>query len=111
MKRINKKVNQNLKNPTTCLNANKICQNISKTEVVLFKSAGKETDTPLKLKLYWKRLCPVKEIDEKLNWKQQFNHLPIRLNRENAILSKLRHFIDRKTLKAIYHLLGHKIKI
>ena len=48
---MNKQVNQDLKNLTNWLNANKICLNVSKTEVVLFKSSRKLTDVPLKLKL------------------------------------------------------------
>ena len=110
MKKINKEVKQDFKSLTKLLNANKICQNISKTKAILFKLARKEKDTPLKLKLTWKRLCPVNSVkylsikfDEILNWKQQISHLAISLNRANVILSKLRHFIDRKTLNAIYH--------
>ena len=56
-------------------------------------------------------------IDENLNWKQQISDVAIKLKKANGILSKLRHFIDRKTLKSIYdaifepHLLGNKIQI
>ena len=40
-KRINKQVNQDLKNLANWTNANKICLNVSKTEVFLFKSSRK----------------------------------------------------------------------
>ena len=88
-----------------------ICLNVSKTEVVLFKSSKKKlTDVPLKLKLDGKRLYPTKsvkylciKIDEDLNWKQQISDIAIELIKANGILSKLRDFIDRKTLKSIYH--------
>ena len=107
---MNKQVNQDLKNLTNWLNANKICLNVSKTEVVLFKSSRKLTDVPLKLKLNGKRLYPTNSvkylginIDENLTWKQQISDIAIKLNKANGILSKLRHFIDRKTLKSIYH--------
>ena len=43
------------------------------------------------------------DIDENLNWKQKISDIAISFNRAKAILSKLRHFIDRKTLKSIYH--------
>ena len=56
-KRMNKQVNQDLKNLTNWLNANKICLNVSK-KVVLFKSARKLTDIPLKLKLNGKDFTP-----------------------------------------------------
>ena len=66
------------------------------------------------LKLNEKRLYPknsvnsVKYLDisinEKLNWtKPQSSDGAIKLNKENGILSKLRQFIDWKTLKTIYH--------
>ena len=38
---MNKQANQDLKNLTNWLNANKICLNVSETEVVLFKSSRK----------------------------------------------------------------------
>ena len=42
-------------------------------------------------------------IDENLNWKQQISDITITLNKANDILSKLRQFMDIKTLKSIYH--------
>ena len=92
------------------LNGNKICLNVSKTEVILFKLSRKLTDIPLKLKLNGKRLYHANSgkhlginIDENLNWKQPVSDIDIKLNKENGILSKLRHFINMKTLKSIYH--------
>ena len=62
------------------------------------------------MRLNGKRLYPTNSmkylginIDENLNWKQQISDTAINLNKANGILSNLRHFIDRKTLKAIYH--------
>ena len=70
----------------------------------------KLTGVPLKLKLDGKRLYPTNsvkylgiKIDENLNWKQQISDIAIELIKANGILSKLRDFIDRKTLKSIYH--------
>ena len=50
-RRMNKQVNQDLKNLRNWLNANKICLNISKAEVVLLKLSRKLTDVPSKLNL------------------------------------------------------------
>ena len=107
---MNKQVNQDLKNLINWLHPNNICLNVSKTEVVLFKSSRKRTDVPLKLKLNGKILFLTKSgkylginIDENLNWKQQISDITIKLNKANGILSKLRYFIYRKTLKSIYH--------
>ena len=57
IKVINKQVNKDLKKLSNWLNANKICLNVSKTEVVLFKSAKKQLDLKFKLKLNGKSLC------------------------------------------------------
>ena len=88
----------------------KIQLNIIKTEVALFKSSRKLTDVLLKLKLKGKQFYPTKSvkfldtnIDENLHWKQQIYDIAIKLNKANGILSKLRHFLYRKTLKSIYH--------
>ena len=76
VKRMKKQVNQDLKNLANWLNANKIFLNVTKTEVILFKSSRKLTDVPLKLKLNGKDPRNSVEyfgikIDENLNLKQQ----------------------------------------
>ena len=45
----------------------------------------------------------VSAFDENLNCHQQIGNVAIKLNRANAMLSKVRHFIDKKALKLIYH--------
>ena len=98
----NKQVDQDLKYLSYWLNANKMCLNVSITEVVLFKSLRKQTETILKLKLNGKRLYTTDSvkylgirIDENLSWHQQINNVPIKLNRANAMLSKVRDFVDK----------------
>ena len=58
IKVINKQVNEDLKTLSNWLNANKICLNISKTEIVLFRSAKKQLDFRLRFKLNGKKLYP-----------------------------------------------------
>ena len=84
---MNKQVNQDLKNLTNWLDANKICLNVNKTEIALFRSSRKLTDVPLKLKL-GKRLYPINSvnylginIDENLIWKQQISDTAIKLKK------------------------------
>ena len=74
IKKINKQVGHHLEYLSYWLNANKICLNVSKIEVVLFTSIRKQTETTLKLKLNGKRLCTTNsvkylgiKIDENLN--------------------------------------------
>ena len=86
------------------LNANKIFLNVSKTEVVLFKSIRKQTEATLKLKLNGKKLYTANSVkylgiklDENLNWHEQINNVAVKLSRPNAMLSKVRHFFHKKT--------------
>ena len=87
-----------------------MCLNVSKTELVLFRSAKKQPDFDLKLKFNGKRLYPTNsvkylgvKIDRHLTWKPHIDGISAKLNKANAMLSKRRHFVDQKTLKAIYH--------
>ena len=43
------------------------------------------------------------KTDENLNWHEQINDVAVKLNRANAMLSKVRHFVHKKTLKSIDH--------
>ena len=43
------------------------------------------------------------KTDENLIWKQKIWDLAINLSREDTILTKVRNFIDRKTLRGKYH--------
>ena len=125
-KKIKKQVGQDLKYFWYCLNSNKICLDISKTEVILFKSIKKQTESTLKLKLNSKRLYTTDsakyfgiKFEENVNWHQQINNVVVKLNRANAMLSKVRHFVDKKNfiMQFLSHtysipvLFGHRILI
>ena len=43
------------------------------------------------------------KIEEHLTWKPYTDGISAKLNQANAKLSKIRHFVDQKTLKEIYH--------
>ena len=62
IKKINKQVGHDQKYLSYWLNANKIYLNVSKTEVVLFKSIRKQTEATLKLKLNDKRLYTTNSV-------------------------------------------------
>ena len=49
--KLNKLVNQGMKNITVWLNANKTSLNVEKTELVIFKHQRKKLDTEIKIKL------------------------------------------------------------
>ena len=110
VKSVNKQVNYDLKNLSNWLKANNISLNVSKTELVLFTSSKKQLDCDLKIKLNGKRLYETDsvkylgiQIDKRLTWKQHINLVALKLNKANAMLSKLRHVLDIKTLRSVYY--------
>ena len=106
---MNKQVNYDLKNLNNRLNANIICLNVDKTEVVLLKSLKKQTDSDLYIKFNGKRLYPTDSvkylgilIDKNLNWYHQISNVAAALNRANAMLSKITHFVNFNTLIMLF---------
>ena len=41
-------------------------------------------------------------IDKNFTWHHQINNIATKVNRANAMLSKLRHYVNFNTLKSIY---------
>ena len=94
---------------------------------MLFTSPKNQLESDLKTKLNGKRFYKTNsfkyfwiQIDEELAWKQQINHVAIKLNKGNAMLSKLRHILHKRSqplmqyLNPIYsmlHSFGHKTLI
>ena len=94
---------------------------------MLFTSPKNQLESDLKTKLNGKRFYKTNsfkyfwiQIDEGLAWKQQINHVAIKLNKGNAMLSKLRHILHKRSqplmqyLNPIYsmlHSFGHKTLI
>ena len=91
------------------LNANKIPLNVKETDLVIFKSKRKQLDDEIKLKLSHKRLFPtdsVKYLGVKIggnfSWKSHIDYLSVKLNRANALLFKIRNFVNSSILRTIY---------
>ena len=77
---------------------------------MLFTSFKKQLDCDLKKKLNGKSLYETdsvrylgNKIDKRLTWKQQVTHVVLKLNKANAMLSKLRHALNTKTLRSVYY--------
>ena len=99
-----------MKNLTDWLNANKISLNVQKAEFVIFKHQRKKLNSKVKIKLNRERLYPgdsVKylriRIDKSLSWKHRFSDFVINLNTANALLFKIRNFVNVNTFKTIYY--------
>ena len=77
--------------------------------MVIFKSKQKKFEGDLKIKLCGKRLYPTVSVkylgvknDTNLSWQYHVNDLCIKLNRANALLSKIRKSVSLKILRSIY---------
>ena len=114
LKHLETKINSDLAALTSWLKANKISLNITKTEVLLFRSRNKSIthefnlkidDHDLKFSTHVKYLGIL--IDEFLAWNYQFEQLASKLSRANGIMAKLRHFVPQPVLKTIYYAIFH----
>ena len=73
--------------------------------MILFKPTKKPLDCQLKLKLNGKRLYQTSsvkylgiKIDQYHNWQGHINNIAIKLNKANAMLYKVRQFLNQRTL-------------
>ena len=83
---------------------------MQKTELVNFKHRRKKIDSEVKIKLNRKQLYltdSVKylgiRIDKNWKWKHHVTDIAIKLNRANALLLKIRNFVNVNTLKTMYY--------
>jgi len=109
LKKMKKYLNLDLSNLSNWLNANKISLNASKTELLIFRHPNKKMNYNLKVKLNGKLLRPsnyVKYlgmyIDSNLNWNHNTKVLATKLSRSLGMLSKIRHYVSRETLRSLY---------
>ena len=103
-------MNQDLKNFTQSLKANKLSLNIRKTELIIFHTKNTKLDYGVKFKLNGRRLTPISTVKyfgillgEHLSCTKQVNWVNSRLNQTIGILSKLRHNTSLPILKIVYH--------
>ena len=110
MRKINQRINFDLKNIVEWLRANKIALNTNKTEIVLFRTPRKRitrkmnfriSGQNIELKSSAKYLGLV--IDEFLNWKTQYTILRTKLERSIGLLAKLRYFVSANLLRTVYY--------
>ena len=90
--------------------------NVAKTEIILFETKHKPCNTDLRLELCRKQLNKTKylrylgiKIEENLNWKIHVHGFTSKLNRTNAVLAKLRHFVNSEILRSTYLAIFHTL--
>ena len=110
IKKIQKQINIDLKLISKWLRANKISLNAGKSELIIFRHPMKTFDYNLKIKINGKRLFESNSvkylgifIDSHLKWNYHVDSIAPKLSRAVGMLSKLRHFVNRNTLRSIYY--------
>ena len=109
LKDINKKTHFGLKNIVHWLRANKISLNISKTEIILFRTKNIDIRKHVNFIISGQKINIFKEakylglkLDQHLTFKQHMDTIKLKLNRANSLLAKIRYDVDSKVLKTIY---------
>ena len=112
LKKLNKKVNRDLKLLVLWLRANKISLNTAKTQIVVFKNKRKEIKKNLNFRLSGKKM-PLSShvtylgitLDESLEWNLQLHGLLQKVSRSVGVLAKLRYYLNYKSLLSVYYAL------
>ena len=108
-KNLNKLVNRDMKHLNNWLIANEISLKAEKTELLILKSSRKVLLDEIKSKLCGKRSYPSNsikylgiKIDRFLHWPDQVNSNAVKLNRANALILKIRNYVNMKALRNIF---------
>ena len=108
IKEIEKSYNKELENVKSWLDSNKLSLSKDKSNLVLFRKNKRKVTIKLNIKMMGKQL---KEkftkylsilIDNKLTWSHHINHIKLKISKGIAILTKLRRFIFRETLRMLF---------
>ena len=102
-------INHELKLLVQWLQSNKLYFNETKNELIIFRSPWKHlpcepdiriNNYKLKLRFHIKYLGIL--IDKVLSWNKQTDDICTKLARADGILSKLRHYVPKKTCPSVY---------
>ena len=109
LKKINKHINQDLSFLSKLLRSNKISLNTSKTEIIIFRPKRKTIQKHLNFRISGQQIktsTHVKylgiHLDQHLDWNLNMTTLQSKLNRAIGLLSKIRHYIPKFLLRALY---------
>ena len=110
LKKINQRINFDLKNIDEWLRANRIELNAKKTEIVLFRSPRKIVTRKMNFRISGQKLQTKSSakylglmIDEFLHWKTHYTILRTKLERSIGLLAKLIYFTSANLLRTVYY--------
>ena len=111
-------VNNELQEVFSWLCANKLSLNIEKSNYVIFRPPQKSVNYSINLKINNQTLMHENSIkylgimiDSHLNWKSQVCYISKKIKRNIGILSKIRHYVNLKTLTNLYYSLTYPFLI
>ena len=100
---------QELRKVYQWLNSNKLTLNVDKTSFMIFKTRGKNVNTPANVTINDKIIKQVKWtkflgilIDEQMTWKTHINFITNKISTLSGIIARLRHYVGIKILRGIY---------
>ena len=103
-------LNNELKNVSDWLIANKLSLNVKKSNVILFKSQMHKQQDKINIYINHELLEGKKFtkylgllIDNKLTWENHIEHVNFKLSKGIGILAKLRHFVSEDILRKLYN--------
>ena len=106
---LNKLVSLDIKHFNNWSSANKISFNVEKTEIVVFRSPRKVLLNEMKIKLSGKRSYSSNSIKylginigRFLHWYDQVNSIPVKLNKANTLLLRIKNYVNMERLRNIY---------
>ena len=109
LKKLNKKVNRDLKLIVEWVRANKLSLNANKTEIIIFKSKNKTITKHLNFRISGQKIKPSNKVkylgvilQEDLHWNKYLLNLGKKLSRSIGLLSKIRHYVPKHLLRTIY---------
>ncbi len=108
--KIEKTLNDELKNVFQWLLSNKLSLNVKKSNCVIFRPARKKPPRKIKLEINGDQIEELDStkylgviLDQKLNWKKHISHVSTKLSKYTGLLYKLRHFVPKSTLSSLYN--------
>ena len=111
LKTIETIMNSELKRASEWLVSNRLSLNVKKSKLLIFHSKQSKIDSNMiSIKLDRSKLDPEPNvkylgvyIDENICWDYHIHKLSKDLGRSNGIISKLRHFVPKKSLLSVYY--------
>ena len=110
--KLNVKMNKELEKLNKWLCANKLTLNLKKSNFILFNVRNIHTNSIFDIRINNTKIEKVKNykflgvfIDDKLDWKEQYNYISKKLSRITGIIRKVRPMANKYTLLSIYIML------